>query len=54
MRNPLTEYIPMWVVVALVLVILFFGYSGFRYWLYVSATPVTEELINISTENQTP
>ena len=54
MRNPLTEYIPMWVVVALVLVILFFGYSGFRYWLYFSATPVTEELINISTENQTP
>lgn len=53
-RNSLTEYVPMWVVVALVLVILFFGYSGFRYWLYVSATPVTEELINISTENQTP
>jgi len=51
-RNALTEYVPMWVVVALVLTILFFGYSGFRYWLYTSATPVTEELINISADRQ--
>lgn len=49
-RNPLTEYIPMWVVIALVLVILFFSYSGFKYWLYTSATPVAESLLNLSEE----
>lgn len=51
MRNPLAEYIPMWVVVSLVLVVLFFSYTGFRYWLYNSATPVAEQLIDI-TEDQ--
>lgn len=49
-RNPLTEYIPMWVVVALVLAILFFSYSGFRFWLHASATPVAESLIELSEE----
>lgn len=49
-RNPLTEYVPMWVVISLVLVILFFSYTGFRYWLHSSATPIAEELISISTE----
>lgn len=44
MRNPITEYIPLWVVVALMLAILFFSYSGLRYWLYASSTPVVQEL----------
>jgi len=50
MRNPLTEYVPLWVVVALAVAILFFSYTGFRYWLHESATPIAEQLINISNE----
>lgn len=50
MRNPLTEYVPLWVVVVLALTILFFSYTGFRYWLHESATPIAEQLINISSE----
>lgn len=44
MRNPLTEYIPLWFVVALMLAVLFFSYSGLRYWLYSSSTPVEQEI----------
>ena len=44
MRNPLTEYIPLWFVVALMLAILFFSYSGLRYWLYSSSAPVAQEI----------
>lgn len=47
-RNPITEYVPLWVVISLAVAILFFSYSGFRYWLYSSATPVAEELMTIS------
>jgi type VI secretion system protein ImpK len=47
-RNPITQYIPLWVVISLAVAILFFSYSGFRYWLYSSTTPVVEELIVIS------
>ncbi|MES2673519.1 MAG: type IVB secretion system protein IcmH/DotU [Pseudomonadota bacterium] len=47
-RNPITEYIPLWVVISLAVAILFFSYSGFRYWLYSSATPVVEELVTLS------
>lgn len=50
MRNPLTEYVPLWVVMVLALTILFFSYTGFRYWLHDSATPIAEQLINISSE----
>lgn len=49
-RNPITEYVPLWVVVSLAAAILFFSYSGFRYWLYSSATPVAEQLNAISGE----
>lgn len=49
-RNPLTEYIPLWVVIAFAVAVLFFSYTGFRYWLHESATPVAEQLINITTE----
>lgn len=49
-RNPLTEYVPLWVVVVLALAILFFSYTGFRYWLHESATPVAEQLMDISNE----
>ncbi len=47
-RNALTEYVPMWVVASLVAAVLFFSYSGFRYWLYNSSTPVAEQLAEIA------
>ncbi|MGQ9424411.1 type IVB secretion system protein IcmH/DotU [Gilvimarinus sp. F26214L] len=53
----LAEFIPMWVVASLVATVLFFGYGGFRYWLYNSATPVAQQLGEIadaSPEQQDP
>lgn len=47
-RNTLTQYIPMWVIVTVVIALLFFSYSGFRYWLYESATPIAVELNDIA------
>lgn len=46
-RNPLTEYIPLWVVVALMVAVLFFSYSGLRYWLYASSNPVADEIAGL-------
>lgn len=51
-RNPLTEYIPLWVVVALMGVILFFSYSGLRYWLYASSNPVADEIAELVVEEK--
>lgn len=51
-RNPITEYVPLWVVIILAAAILFFSYSGFRYWLYSSATPVAEALMDISNDKK--
>lgn len=47
-KNSLAQYIPMWVVASLVAAVLFFSYSGFRYWLHSSATPVAEQLSEIA------
>lgn len=47
-RNTLSEYIPIWVLASCVAVVLFFGYSGFKYWLYQSANPVVEKLTQIA------
>jgi type VI secretion system protein ImpK len=52
LRNPITEYIPLWVVASLVAALLFFSFSGFKYWLYTSATPVTQSLTEISEEKK--
>ncbi len=47
-RKSLENYLPLWVVLAFVGAILFFGYSGFRYWLYSSSAPVANQLHTIS------
>lgn len=52
MRNPLTEYIPLWFVVALMAAILFFSYSGLRYWLYSSSTPVVQEISELQDKDK--
>lgn len=51
-NNTLTSFIPMWVIATIVVAILFFSYSGFRYWLYKSATPVSNELQTISQDSE--
>lgn len=47
-RNTLAQYIPMWVVASFIGAALFLGYSGFRFWLYHSSSPVAEQLTQIS------
>jgi len=49
-KNTLAEYIPTWVIVVGVISILFFGFLGFRYWLYESSTPVAAQLNEITTQ----
>jgi type VI secretion system protein ImpK len=51
-RNPITEYVPLWVVISLTVAILFFSYTGFRYWLHSSTTPVVETLMEISNDKK--
>ena len=46
-KNSLTEYLPMWVVASVMAAILVASYSGFRYWLYESSTPVVNQLNEI-------
>lgn len=53
-RKSLENYVPLWVVLAFVGAILFFGYTGFRYWLHSSTTPVAAELKNISNSVNEP
>jgi len=52
LRNPITEYVPLWVVASLVAGLLFFSFTGFKYWLYTTATPITQSLIEISEEKK--
>lgn len=48
-RNTLTQFLPMWVIAVIAVSVLFFSFSGFRWWLYETATPVANELNGIST-----
>ena len=47
-KNSLAEYIPMWVVASVVGGILLLSYTGFRYWLYESSSPVAQQLVDIA------
>ncbi|WP_027328453.1 type IVB secretion system protein IcmH/DotU [Marinimicrobium agarilyticum] len=55
-RSTLTEAIPLWVWAAMVALVLVLTYSGFRYWLYTSSSPVVEQLqsVNESIESSSP
>lgn len=50
-KNQLTEFLPLWFVAALMLAVLFFSYSGLRYWLYSSSQPVVQEIDHIRQGN---
>ncbi len=43
-KSQLTEFLPLWFVAVLMVAILFFSYTGLRYWLYSSSQPVVEQL----------
>ncbi|MBI3186651.1 MAG: DotU family type IV/VI secretion system protein [Gammaproteobacteria bacterium] len=47
-RNTLTQYIPVWVMASIIGAVLLLAYSGFRFWLYQSSSPVAEQLTEIS------
>lgn len=47
-KNQLRESVPLWFVAVLVSVILFFSYSGLRYWLYKNSAPVVQDLKTMS------
>ncbi|WP_347330423.1 type IVB secretion system protein IcmH/DotU [Marinimicrobium locisalis] len=55
-RSTLTQAIPLWVWAAMVALVLVLTYSGFRYWLYTSSSPVVEQLqsVNESIESSSP
>jgi len=46
-NKSLAHYLPMWVVASFFTALLVVGYSGFRYWLYDSSTPVVDKLAEI-------
>lgn len=47
-RKSLTNYLPVWVVASILGAVLLLSYSGFRYWLFESSTPVVEKLDEIT------
>ena len=47
-RKSLTNYLPVWVVASILGAVLLLSYSGFRYWLFESSTPVVEKLDEIA------
>jgi type VI secretion system protein ImpK len=50
-RNPLSKYVPMWVVASIFVGCMALTYSGFRYWLDQSSTPVSAKLTEIESNN---
>lgn len=56
-KTRLIQYVPLWVIASVVLGVLAATYSGYRWWLFQTATPVTAEvqsLINLDKEQGTP
>lgn len=47
-RGLLAEYVPLWVLACVVAGVLLLTYTGFRYWLYASSTPVVESLEDVT------
>ena len=50
-KNTLSKYVPMWVVASVFVGLMALTYSGFRYWLDQSSTPVSHQLTEIKTNN---
>ncbi|WP_226665409.1 type IVB secretion system protein IcmH/DotU [Microbulbifer aggregans] len=52
-RNRLIHYIPMWVIASVVLGFLAVSFSGYRWWLYQSATPIAVEINALTSDGPT-
>lgn len=46
--SALGETVPLWIWLALVALLLVLTFSGFRYWLYTSSSPVVEQLDSVN------
>lgn len=54
-KTRLIHYIPLWVIASVVFGLLVVTYSGYRWWLYESATPVAERIASLAEgEQETP
>jgi len=51
-KGNLTHFIPLWVIISCVLALLVISYSGFRYWLYASTEPTSEQIELLIPEQQ--
>lgn len=51
-KKTLTEYLPIWVIVVIAVCLLFFSFVGFRWWLYDSATPLSDKLEGVAVTAQ--
>jgi len=53
-RTRLVHYVPLWVVASVVLGVLAVTFSGYRWWLYESATPISAEITRLIPSNGEP
>lgn len=51
-ETKLIQYVPLWVIASVVLGVLVATFSGYRWWLYQSATPVAEEIQALMPESR--
>ncbi|QKX16444.1 type IVB secretion system protein IcmH/DotU [Microbulbifer sp. YPW1] len=51
-KTKLIQYVPLWVIASVVLGVLLATFSGYRWWLYQSATPVAEEIQALMPESR--
>ncbi|AMX03987.1 type IV secretion protein DotU [Microbulbifer thermotolerans] len=50
-KTRLIHYIPLWVIASVAFGMMLLTYSGYRWWLYESATPVAERIAAAAAEN---
>ena len=53
-KTRLIQYIPLWVIASVVFGVLATTFSGYRWWLYQSATPVATEIQALTAETAQP
>ncbi|MBB5211401.1 type IVB secretion system protein IcmH/DotU [Microbulbifer hydrolyticus] len=53
-KTRLHQYVPLWVIASVVLGILMATFSGYRWWLYQSATPVANEIQALKIDSAGP
>ncbi|WP_444929353.1 type IVB secretion system protein IcmH/DotU [Microbulbifer sp. SSSA002] len=54
-KSRLIHYIPLWVIMSVVLGLLVATYSGYRWWLYETTTPVADQILDLSkSDNESP